>query len=386
MRTPFSASAVQGFVEDTGGLQLDSINVLERAHYLSVWSRFGAYEKAALDRLAYEDRGLFEYWAHAACLVPRSHLPSWRRAMLDYRVRHTGWSDWLQKNPKVLKTVETAIERQGPISTAAFTRPTRAGRASGWWDWKPAAHALQFLWMTGRIGVHSRKNFQKSYDLSERLVPGWKDLKAPDAGGFLRWHLRQSLHALGAATPRDLACYLTFPRMEPGLRRAGLARLVETGEAVEVAVAGRPWGLIALKEDLPALEEAASLEPAGTTLLSPFDSFLWHRQRVLDLFAFDYKVEVYVPETKRVHGYYSLPILHAGQLIGRLDAKNHRAEKRLELRALHFEPWFSRGALPPSASWGKPDREEARAGLKAALRSLADFLGAATVDTGRLKL
>src|SRR5215831_10552896 len=145
------------FVEDVGGVQLDSINVLDRAHYLTVWSRFGSYDRARLDRLVYRDRRLFEYWAHAACLVPVSQLAWWRRAMLDYHVRHTGWSTWLRRNISGLARVKATILANGPMGGADFAGRPRASGRGGWWAWRPVHHALHYLWMTGALTVPSRR-------------------------------------------------------------------------------------------------------------------------------------------------------------------------------------------------------------------------------------
>jgi uncharacterized protein len=385
----FSASRVVRLAADTGGLQIDSINVIDRAHYLTVWSRFGAYDKAALDRLVYRRRALFEYWAHAACLVPTEHFACWRRAMLDYHTRSRGWARWLKKNRRTLAAVEQAIRQGGPLGSADFTHRRPRGRA-GWWNWKPSTHALDYLWMSGRTLVDSRRHFQKRFDLAERVMPEALAVAPLSADDFQRWHLRQSLHALGAATEADLRMYLTFPRVGARERGRWLARLFETGEVCAIEVeepGGAPstrW--YALAEDLPALAAASRRRRAseGTTLLSPFDSFLWHRERTHRLFGFRYTIEVYTPGHKRTHGYYSLPILHDGQLIGRVDPKAHRAERRLEIKAVHFEPWFARGAPPPAATWGAPDREAALMGLADSLQSLAAFVGADTVSLGRV--
>jgi uncharacterized protein YcaQ len=373
------------FVEDTGGLQLDSINVLDRAHYLTVWSRFGPYDRARLDRLVYRRRLLFEYWAHAACLVPASHLGPWRRAMLDYQLRHTGWSSWLRRHRRTLDLVAAAIRANGPAGSADFAH-RRAGGRGGWWSWKPAQHALHYLWMTGALAVHSRPNFQKRYDLSERVLPAWGGVEPVSTEAFRAWHVERSLHAMGAATDADLARYLTFPRMGPGVRRAAVHRLVQAGEVVEVAVEGAPGRWLALARDLPALERAARRREGsrGTTLLAPFDSFLWHRERVARLHGFAYRIEVYTPGPERVHGYYTLPILHEGQLIGRVDAKAHRAERRLAVRGVHFERWFASTGEPPAAAWGRVDRDAALAGVADAVWSLARFAGADGVELGRV--
>jgi uncharacterized protein YcaQ len=373
------------FVEDVGGLQLDSINVLDRAHYLTVWSRFGPYDRALLDRLVYRRRVLFEYWAHAACLVPTSTLPWWRRAMLDYRIRHTGWSDWLRKNGKVVARVKAAVAANGPMGNADFEgrRPGRGG--SGWWDWKPVQHALHYLWMTGALTVESRRHFHKRYDLLERAIPAAASVDAVSAEVFARWHVERSLHGMGAATEQDLRGYLTFPRFAPGARRAALRGLLNDGVVVEITVADAPGRWLALTRDLPALARAARA-PAlsrGTTLLAPFDSLLWYRERVARLFGFDYRIEVYTPGDKRVHGYYTLPILHDGHLIGRVDAKSHRAEHRLEVRHVHFEPWFAEGASAPVTGQSL-STTDGLAGVGDALSSLATFVGAGAVSVGRV--
>jgi uncharacterized protein YcaQ len=381
-----TARSLLAFVEDVGGLQLDSINVVERGHHLTLWSRFGPYERRTVERIAYRRRLLFEYWAHAACLVPASHFPAWRRVMLDYSLRSRAWGKWLKKNRAVLRAVEEAITTNGPMGGADFEHRRAPSSAGGWWNWKPAAHALDFLWMSGRTLVHSRRHFQKRFDLTERMMPEALAREPLTLAGFRRWHLRQSLRAMGAASESDLRMYLTYPRTAASERRHALCAALGSGEIVEVEVRGARGLWLALAEDLPALAAAHRKRRAatGTTLLSPFDSFLWHRERTRQLFGYDYTLEVYTPGPKRVHGYYSLPMFHDGQLIGRLDPKTHRAEKRLEVKAVHFEPWFAKGAAPPAASWEAVDQGAALAGVGEALRSLAAFVGAEDVTVGRV--
>jgi hypothetical protein len=386
-----TAANLTRFVEDAGGLQLDTINVVDRAHHLTLWSRFGVYDRAALDRLIYRRKALFEYWAHAACLVPASHGAAWRRVMMEYGARPHSWRRSVRRNQAVLEHVLEEIRARGPLSSADFEHDRR-GRSSGWWDRKPQTRALDYLWMTGRLAVHSRAHFQKRYDLLERVLPDLVRAEPPETEVFRRWHLRQSLRAMGAATESDLRMYLTFPGITIAERRHTLKAMLREGSVREVAVAdagrGRPkadrW--LALAEDLPALARAGRRRVAsrGTTLLSPFDSLLWHRERVRRLFGYDYKIEVYVPAARRRHGYYSLPILHDGHLIGRVDPKSWREERRLEVRSVHFEPWFAAGSPPPAAAWGHMDREAALDGVGAALVSLADFVGADRVTLGRV--
>jgi uncharacterized protein len=359
------------FVEDVGGIQVDSINVLERAHYLTVWSRFGPYDRARLDRLVYRRRLLFEYWAHAACLVPTTMLPWWRRAMLDYRVRHTGWSNWLRRNAVTLKMVTDTIRVNGPMGNGDFEGRRSTG-GGGWWAWRPVQHALHYLWMTGALTIHSRRHFQKRFDLLERVMPDVLGLETVSTEEFHRWHIARSLHAMGAASETDLARYLSFPRLGPGARRTTLATMRARGEVTDIEVEGTPGRWVALTRDLPALARAARRSPAarGSTLLSPFDSLLWHRDRVARLFGFEYRIEVYTPGPHRVHGYYTLPILHDGRLIGRLDAKAYRDERRLEVRSVHFESGY--------------EGEEGLTGLAETLASLASFVGAVEVTLGRV--
>ena len=383
-----SAKSLTQFAEDTGGIQLDTINVVERAHHLTLWSRFDVYDRKAFDRLGYGRRLLYEYWAHAACLVPVSDVPMWRHVMdsLRWSSRGESWQRWLKTNARILDEVESAIRERGPLASADF-EDVKKKKRGGWWDRKPATHALDYLWMSGRTAVHSRVNFQKRFDLLERVMPNGGSRELPEEAAFWRWHLRRSLHAMGAATQADLRMYLTFPR-GPEHRRAALAEALGEGEVVEVAVdtGGKPARWFALAKDLKALDRAgARRAPSrGTALLSPFDSLLWHRDRVRRLFGYDYTIEVYVPAPKRRHGYYSLPIFHDGHIIGRLDPKTHRAERRLELKSVHFEPWFAAKKTPPGPLKAKLDRAAALAGTAEAIVSLARFVGADDITVGRV--
>jgi uncharacterized protein YcaQ len=239
--------------------------------------------------------------------------------------------------------------------------------------------------MTGALTVHSRRHFQKRFDLLERAMPAVVGVEPVTAAEFTRWHIERSLHALGAATDADLAGYLTFPRFMSAARRVALKAMLERGEVKEIPVDGARVRWLALTRDLPALARAARnpMPSRGTTLLAPFDSLLWYRERVARLFGFQYRIEVYTPGDQRVHGYYTLPILHDGELIGRVDAKTHRAEGRLEVRHVHFEPWFAAGAAPPSGG-ARLGQAAALTGLAEALRSLATFVGAASLVIGRV--
>jgi uncharacterized protein YcaQ len=284
----------------------------------------------------------------------------------------------------VLAQVKAAVEANGPMGNGDFEGRRPAG-GGGWWRWRPIQHALHYLWMTGTLTVHSRQHFHKRYDLLERAIPEAAGCAPVSAEEFQRWHLERSLHAMGAATEQDLAGYLTFPRFGPGGRREALRAMLERGEVREIQVEGSAARWLVLARDLPALAGAgrASGRARGTTLLSPFDSLLWFRGRVARLFGFEYRIEVYTPGPERVHGYYTLPILHHGHLIGRVDAKTHRLERRLEVRHVHLEPWLAGGGSPPGAG-ERLDQDEALAGVARALGSLAAFVGGQATSLRRV--
>jgi uncharacterized protein YcaQ len=379
-----TAGALQGFVEGVCGLQIDSVNVVDRAHHLTLWSRFGPYDRAALERLVYRRRVLFEYLSHVACLVSTRDLPIWRGIMHELPARWTRrWGDPETTMP--VTEVERAIAETGVLGNADFERPG-GGRAGGWWSWKPATHALDYLWKTGRIAVHSRRHFQKRYALMDRVLPHARDVAPLSADQVVRARLLRSLAAMGAATADDLRSYWTWPRLPAPEQGRTLAALMREGEVVELRMEGskRPW--YARASDLPALGRAARLRrpSRGTTLLCPFDSFLWHRERVHRLWGFFYRIEIYVPGPLRTHGYYTLPLMHEGQLVGRVDLKHHREAGALEARHVHLESWLARGGRPPGVAWGAIDRDALLAGLAGTLRSLASFLGAERVTVGRV--
>jgi uncharacterized protein YcaQ len=263
------------------------------------------------------------------------------------------------------------------MANADFERPAGTAKHAGWWDWKPAQHALDFLQKAGRIGVHSRVHFHKRYMAMDAMLPTLATVQPLTLEQMWRERMLRSLAAMGAASRTDLARYWTWPGWAAPAQRATLAALVAEGRVSEVAVEGEKAHWFARTEDLPALERAhrKRAPSTGTTLLCPFDSFLWHRERVLGLWGYHYRIEIYVPAAQRKHGYYTLPLLHDGQLIGRVDLKTHREDNVLEARHVHFEPWFAKGEPAPGVTWGKLDRDAALTGLSDSLRSLATHVG-----------
>lgn len=381
-----TARTLGDFASATCGVQIDSVNVLDRAHHVTLWSRFGAYDRAALERLIYRRRVLLEYLSHVACFVATKDLPIWRAVMAEVPERFRRKSGYPGKEQAVVDAVEQAIAERGPLGNADFERPAHMGKGGGWWTWKPATHALDYLWKAGRIGVHSRRHFHKRFASMEQVLPQAATTTPLSGEEARRQRLLRSLAAMGAAAADDLRGYWTYPPWPATEMRALLGRMVAEGEVSEVRVEGQraPW--FARTEDLAALDRAARRRTAsrGTTLLAPFDSFLWCRERAVRLWDFFYRVEIYVPGHLRTHGYYSLPVLHEGQLVGRVDAKTHREAGVLEARHVHLEPWLAKGDPPPHPHWGAVDRDAALAGIAGALRSLATHVGCDEVKLGRM--
>ncbi len=318
-----------------GVLQIDTIHVVARSPYLVLWSRLGHYPPAWLDELLAEG-ALFEYWAHEASFLPIENYPLYRSLMLQGQSR--GWKHaqtWLHENRAGADQLMALIRERGPVRSADFVRTD--GKIGAWWNWKFEKMALEMLFMAGELMITRRHNFQRIYDLRERVLPSWNDTQAPSAYEVYRALALKAIHALGVAPARRVADYFRTKKSltEPVVREQAAA-----GALIPAQVEG--WKEVAfIHPDHLALAESAAagaLQPELTTLLSPFDPVVWDRTRALELFGFDYRIECYTPEPKRRYGYFTLPILRRGRLIGRLDPKAHRKEGRFEVKALHLEP------------------------------------------------
>lgn len=314
-------------------LQLDTIQVVARSHYLVLWSRLGSYEPGWLDDLLTE-RALFEYWSHEACLLPIEDYPLYRRVMLD---RSSGFKDvqaWVADHPEVVERVLDHIHTHGATRSADFARTD--GQKGGWWNWKAEKRALEYLHTTGVLMIAARQGFQRLYDLRERILPTWDDADTPDMSIVRRTLARNAVQALGVAPARWVPDYFRMPRAGISVL---LDELAQAGELLTVAVDGWAEPAYVHPDNYTLVEAAAAsdLQATYTTLLSPFDPVVWDRERARELFGFDYRLECYTPAPKRRYGYFTLPILHRGALIGRLDPKAHRKEGLFEVKALHLE-------------------------------------------------
>lgn len=349
-----SRAELLGLIRQLGFVQVDSINVVERAHHLTLWSRLEGYRRAWLDKLL-EERRLFEHWTHDASLIPTEFLGHWhhRHARYEKGARaHRWWVERLGDDwEEGARAIRQRIEREGPLRSRDFEG---AGEPGGWWSWKKPKAYLEFLWRTGALAVRQRENFQKVYDLTERVLPA---VPPSSEAEFVDWACRSALERLGVGTAAEIAGFWAMadlPRV-----RAWCAR-----HALKVRVEGQPaFALQDLPERLADLDEA----PGVTRLLSPFDPVLRDRKRALRLFGFDYRFEAFVPAPRRKYGYYVLPVLEGERLVARLDPKLHRAESRLEVQGLWWEPGLKVG-------------KQRRQALQTALEKLASFLGAGTLD------
>lgn len=343
-------------------LQIDTIHVVNRSPYLVLWSRLGDYPPEWLDELLAEG-ALFEYWAHAMCFLPIEDYPLYRRCMLDAMQARTWPVKWAvgftRENPALIARVRAHLRDNGAARSAEFKN--KRHRSSGWWDWKEEKDALEALFLTGELMIARRQNFQRLYDLRERVLPGWDDSAALSSEELQRELALRPVRALGVATPAWVADYLRQPKT--GLPQR-LQALASEGLLAPVEIEGLPGPAYVHQTNLDLLERAASgsLQPELTTLLSPFDPLVSDRDRARALFYFDYTIECYTPAARRRYGYFTLPILQRGRLIGRLDPKAHRAQGLFEVKALHLEPGVEPGA-------------ELMADLAAALRRCAAWHG-----------
>jgi uncharacterized protein YcaQ len=338
MLQPRRRRATKADVIDTiramGVLQIDTISVVARSPYLVLWSRLGQYEPAWLEQHLAEGR-LFEYWAHEACFVPIEDYGLLRHRMLDPAAM--GWkysATWMRERADDVARVLAHIRSKGPTRSADFERGD--GQAGGWWEWKPEKRSLEVLFTSGQLMIARRHNFQRIYDLAERVHPGWDDSQMPAMDETRRQFVLRTVKALGLCKAAWIADYYRTRRahfLDPEI-------LVATGELLRARVQGwdEPVYIHPDHAVLAARAAAGALAASATALLSPFDPIVWDRRRALELFDFDYRLECYTPAPKRVYGYFTLPILRRGALVGRVDAKAHRREGIFELKSLVLEP------------------------------------------------
>jgi len=361
-RRPTPAALLRS-IRQLGFVQLDTIQVVERAHHLTLGARFRDYRPAHLDALR-QRRWLFEHFTHDASLLPIDLYPHWKRRFRRYRalLERPRWRQRLAPGPeRRLRRVADRVRREGALRARDFEGP-RAG-PGGWWTWKPDKAALELLWRIGRLGVAERDGFQKLYDLPARLFPAAHGEPMPGERAHVDWACETALARLGAATPAELAHY--WASVPVAAARDWCRRAERRGDALPVLLASEegaaPVRGVA-RPDWRRRVDRAPAPPREARLLAPFDPVVRDRGRARRVFGFDYTFEAFVPAAKRHHGYYVLPLIQGDRPIARLDARHQRDRQRLDVLRLHWEP-------------GREDAA-ARRGLEDALGALCGRIGA----------
>ncbi|MEY4476839.1 MAG: hypothetical protein RJA31_343 [Actinomycetota bacterium] len=332
-----TANHLADAIENLGVLQIDSVNVFERSHYMPLFARLGSYDTLVLDQMLLAPHAPathVEYWAHEAAFIPVESWPLWQWKMAAYREPTSRAGAWLAKNRKLADSLVARLHDEGHATFSQLEGP-REKRRGSWWDWSDVKLALEYLFAGGVITAIGRTNFQRIYAPVADVVPQHL-IDAPLAESDARRALvLDVVRALGIGTLTDIADYFRF-KTDPA--RTALNELVEAGAVIEVSVAGwtkngRPVpGYMLAGASIPARA------PQVTSVLSPFDPVTWNRDRASRMFNFDYKIEIYTPAPKRIYGYYSLPILMNDSLVGRTDLKADRKSKTLIVRSAHWEP------------------------------------------------
>jgi uncharacterized protein YcaQ len=307
--------------ERTNLLQVDSVNVFERAHYLPLFSRIGNFDKTQLDSLTGGfDPKLIEYWAHEASIIKTADLP-----LFHWRMKDNRYNDW---DKKLGAWIVAELTSRGPLTTSDFEHPGHARKGS-WWGWSDVKRTLERMFYCGALVSGGRSGFKRVYALPEQVLPGELMASPPSTEQAQKILLTRAAKSLGVSSQRDLADYFRIPATKVTHL---LDELVEDNTLVRFRVDGwnvGGYGIADLKLD-PA-------KHTGTTVVSPFDPVCWNRDRTSRIFGFDYKIEIYVPEPKRIFGYYSLPVLHNGNFIARIDLKSNRQENTLQVKSTWAE-------------------------------------------------
>ncbi len=331
---PATEKTVRDMIRQMHVLQIDTINVVARSPYLVLWSRLGDYDPKWLENLLAKGQ-LFEYWSHAACFLPIEDFAYYRLSMMTRGSEDSGWRRWMNEHQEVMERVLNHVRENGDVRSADFERTD--GKKGGWWNHKDEKVALEALFNSGELMIRKRHNFQRIYDLRERILPDWDEAQAATKEQIHEQFVLNTIKALGVTKPEWIADYF---RLKKADTLKALNILAEEDKLGRIEVEGWKTPGYFHFDNEPMVMAAAKgkIPQSKTTLLSPFDPIVWDRKRAQDLFNFDYLIECYTPAPKRRYGYFTLPILYNNQLIGRLDPKAHRKDGIFEVKALHLEP------------------------------------------------
>jgi uncharacterized protein YcaQ len=362
---PASGQALHDLIGRIGFVQVDSINTVARAHEMILWSRRQSFRQPALKRLLERDRTLWEHWTHDASILPVGLHGVWQHRFQRDAVRlEANWKRWFRDGYAAqFDSILNRIAKDGPVGTADVGEGEVRGKG-GWWDWHPSKTALEWLWRTGQIAVTRRDGFAKIYDLTERVIPEAHRAPVP-VETVTDWACRSALRHLGFGTSGEIAAY--WNAVAPEAARAWCRDALARGEIIEAEVEGALGQRRKLFIFPDILDETPPEPTHRLRILSPFDPALRDRDRAEFLFGFRYRIEVFVPEPKRVYGYYVFPVLEGDRLVGRIDAKAFRADGALRVKAF----WPEAGVRLTKAR---------RAKLEAELDRLAVFAGCGRVE------
>jgi uncharacterized protein len=340
-----SGQALADLIGRIGFVQVDSINTMARAHHMILFSRRQSYKPEALKLLLERDRKLWEHWTHDASILPVALHPLWQHRFQRDTARLQGnWKSWFRDGYEAqFETILRRIEADGPVTSSDVGEGEARGKG-GWWDWHPSKTALEWLWRTGQLAISRRDGFQKVYDLTERVIPEPHRCAAPDEAAMVDWACNSALDHLGFADAKELRGY--WHTIRPEEAKAWVKQALARGEIIEIEVEGaegkrkRSYA----RPDVLAHAEAAPEVTPRLRIMSPFDPALRDRDRAEFLFGFFYRIEVFVPEAKRIYCYYVFPILEGDRLIGRIDVKAFRDAGALRVKGLWPEPGVKFGA------------------------------------------
>ncbi|WP_295071295.1 crosslink repair DNA glycosylase YcaQ family protein [Tabrizicola sp.] len=362
---PASGQALHDLIERIGFVQVDSINTVARAHDMILWSRRQSFRPPALKRLLEKDRSLWEHWTHDASILPTRLHGVWQhRFQRDEQRLHANWKSWFRDGYEAqFDSILNRIARDGPVGTADVGEGEVRGKG-GWWDWHPSKTALEWLWRTGRLAITRREGFAKIYDLTERVIPEIHRAPIP-AEQVCDWACRSALRHLGFGTSGEIAAY--WKAISPEVARAWCRDALARGQIIEAEIEGT----LGQRRKVFVFPDTLAEEPPEPTprlrILSPFDPALRDRDRAEFLFGFHYRIEVFVPEPKRIYGYYVFPVLEGDSLVGRIDVKAFREAGSLRVKAFWPEP-------------GVKLTKARQAKLEAELARLAVFSGCERVE------
>ncbi len=354
-------------ITDLGFVQVDSIATVERAHHQIIFSRNQTYRREHLTALLEKDRALFEHWTHDASILPAAFYPYWKhRFRRREPIIQERWRKWHGEgfDAAFEETFQRIAEKGAIMSRDMKAEDHQSG---GWWNWHPSKTALEYLWHTGKLAISGRVNFQKVYDLSERVIPEHHHGPEVSHDEFIDWACREALSRLGFATSGEISAFFDLVTPQEAKDWVALHREELTDVSLISANGERERASFAFAGFVGDLETEASIQPPQRIrVLSPFDPLLRNRARTERLFGFFYRIEVFVPEPKRQYGYYVFPLLEGDRLIGRIDMKAERKGGSLDVRRL----WLEKGVRPSAGRLEKLDAE---------LNRLARFTGVESV-------